>query len=548
MPRVPRRPGGALAWRMGLVAVTMVIAIPVLVVVASLAQPFSEIWEHLFATVLQDYVVNSLLLMLGVGCGTLLLGVSSAWLTATCEFPGRRFFDWALLLPLAMPAYIIAYTYTGLLDFSGPLQSAIRNRFELGYGEYWFPEIRSLGGAVTMLSLVLYPYVYLLARVAFMEQSAAALEASRSLGRGPWQTLFRVSLPLARPAIVAGLSLALMETLADYGTVDYFGVTTFTTGIFRTWYGLGELQAAAQLAALLLLFVFSLIVLERWQRRRMRFHHNTARGKEHRLRLSPARARLSALFLLAIIVAGFFLPATQLAYWTVQHWQANVDRHFFTLCLNSFMLAGMASALCLCIALFLGYGKRLHPHKLEVSAVRIAGMGYGVPGTVIAVGVLIPFAWFDNHLDAFLRQHFDYSSGLLLSGTLAALVFAYVVRFLSVSLQSVESGLAQIRPAIDESARSLGTPPLAVLRRIHLPMLRSSLLTALLLVFVDVLKELPTTLILRPFNFNTLAVRTHELASDERLIDAATPALAIVLLGILPVILITRSMTTADPP
>lgn len=548
MPDNPRRPSSAGAWRAGLVAVALFIAIPVLVVVASLAQPFSDIWQHLIETVLRDYVVNSLLLMLGVGCGTLLFGVSGAWLTATCEFPGRRFFDWALLLPMAMPAYIIAYTYTGLLDFTGPIQSAIRHQFELGYGEYWFPEIRSLGGAAVMLSLVLYPYVYLLARVAFMDQSAAVLEASRSLGRGPWQTLFRVALPLARPAIVAGLSLALMETLADYGTVAYFGVTTFTTGIFRTWYGLGNLQAAAQLAALLLLFVFTLIVLERWQRRRLRFHHNTTRGKAHRLRLSPARACISALFLLTIIVAGFLLPAGQLAYWATQHWQTNIDMQFVTLCLNSFMLAGVASALCLCIALLLGYGKRLYPGRLEVSAVRISGMGYAVPGTVIAVGVLIPFAWFDNSLDAFLRRHFDYSSGLLLSGTLAALVFAYVVRFLSVSLQSVESGLAQIRPAIDESARSLGASPSRVLRRIHLPILRSSLLTALLLVFVDVLKELPTTLILRPFNFNTLAVRTYELASDERLVDAATPALAIVLLGIVPVILMTRSMIKKDPP
>ena len=541
-------PGGALLnrsaalWRGGLVLCAAIIAVPVLVIIASLGQPFSPVWQHLLDTVLSDYIVNSLLLMLGVGCGTLLLGVSGAWLTAMCEFPGRRFFTWALLLPMAMPAYIIAYTYTGLLDFTGPVQTALRETFGWAYGEYYFPEIRSLGGAICMLSLVLYPYVYLLARVAFSEQSTALLEASRNLGRGPWQTLFRVALPMARPAIAAGVSLALMETLADYGTVDYFGVSVFTTGIFRTWYGLGELQAAAQLAAFLLLFVFVLLVLERFSRKRMRFHHSAARKRPTRIQLPGWRGLLCLLVATFILMAGFALPAGQLLAWALENWQAHVDRAFFVLVGNSFMLAAIAALCCLAVALVLGYGKRLHPGKVEVSAVRLSAMGYAVPGTVIAVGVLIPFAWLDNHIDSLMRNSFDISTGLLLSGTLVALVFAYVVRFLSVSLQTVESGLTKIKPGIDESARSLGSSPLNVLRRIHVPMLRGSLLTALLLVFVDVLKELPTTLILRPFNFNTLAVRTYELASDERLADAAAPALAIVLIGLLPVILMTRGM------
>jgi iron(III) transport system permease protein len=527
---------------MGLVLVASLIAIPILVVLASLTQPFGSSWQHLLDTVLTDYVVNSLLLMFGVGTGTLLLGVSTAWLTAMCDFPGRRFFSWALLLPMAMPAYIIAYTYTGMLDFTGPLQTALRDAFAWGYGDYYFPEIRSTGGAIWMLSLVLYPYVYLLARVSFREQSTAVLEASRSLGRGHWGTLFLVALPMARPAIAAGVSLALMETLADYGTVDYFGVSTFTTGIFRTWYGLGDLQTAAQLASCLLLFVFALFVLERWSRLRMRFHHNAARGHPARISLRGWRGFVGFGMAALILLAGFILPAIQLALWAGANWQSSLDSAFFALLGNSFMLASITSIGCLLLALLLGYGKRLHPGKVEVSAVRIAAAGYAVPGTVIAVGVLIPFAWLDNSIDAFLRDHFDISSGLLLSGTLAALVFAYIVRFLSVSLQSVESGLSKIRPSIDESARSLGCPPGKVLRRIHIPMLRGSLLTALLLVFVDVLKELPTTLILRPFNFNTLAVRTYELASDERLADAATPALAIVLAGLLPVFLISRSI------
>lgn len=536
------RPLQAGLWRALLLFSAAVIAVPILVIVASLLGPYSAAWGHLIDTVLADYVINSLLLMLGVGSGTLLLGVSAAWLTAMCDFPGRRFFSWALLLPMAMPAYIIAYTYTGMLDYAGPVQTLLRDSFGWGFGDYWFPQIRSLGGAICMLSLVLYPYVYLLVRVAFLEQSTAVLEASRNLGKTPWQTLFLVALPMARPAIAAGVSLALMETLADYGTVAYFGVSAFTTGIFRTWYGLGELQTAAQLAAFLLLFVFTLFILERRSRARLRFHKSSARSFPARIELRGWRAGAGFCIALGILSAGFLLPAAQLGTWAVGNYAGVLDRAFLHLVGNSFLLAAMASLCCLLLALLLGYGRRLYPGRAETIATRVAGMGYAVPGTVIAVGVLIPFAWIDNSIDGWLRQQFGISSGLLLSGTLAALVFAYVVRFLAVSLQTVEAGLARIRPGIDESARSLGHAPMSVLRRIHLPMLRGTLLTALLLVFVDVLKELPTTLILRPFNFNTLAVRAHELASDERLADAALPALAIVLIGLLPVILMNRSM------
>ena len=533
---------GAKAWRVSLVMIAMLASLPVLVIVASLLQPYSPAWRHLLDTVLADYVINSLLLMAGVGLGTFVLGVTAAWLTTMCEFPGRRFFSWALLLPMAMPAYIIAYTYTGLLDFSGPVQTALRDTFGWGYNDYYFPEIRSLAGAIGMLSLVLYPYVYLLVRVAFLEQSTAVLEASRSLGKTAFQTFIQVALPMARPAIVAGMSLALMETLADYGTVEYFGVSVFTTGIFRTWYGLGELGTAAQLAAFLLIFVFVLIVLERWSRRRLRFHDTAVNRHPARISLSGGYAAAAFLAAMAIFALGFLIPAGQLAWWAISTWEDSLDVAFVILVANSFGLAGAAALSCLLVALLLGYGKRLRPAPLEVSAVRISTMGYAVPGTVIAVGVLIPFAWLDNRIDQLARDWLNISTGLLLSGTLVALIFAYVVRFLSVSVQSVESGLARIRPSLDESARSLGQSPVGVLRRIHLPILRGSLLTALLLVFVDVLKELPTTLILRPFNFNTLAVRTYELASDERLAEAAMPALAIVIIGLLPVIVMTRTI------
>jgi iron(III) transport system permease protein len=531
-------------WPIGVVAIAALLALPVLVVVGFVLVPAGEVWRHLAETVLADYVVNSLLLVVGVAAGTLIGGVGTAWLTSMCRFPGRTVFEWALLLPMAMPAYIIAYTYTGLLDYAGPVQSLLRGVMGWGYGDYWFPEVRSLAGAAVMLSLVLYPYVYLLARAAFLSQSLCVLDVSRTLGNGPWRTFFTVALPLARPAIIAGLSLALMETLADYGTVQYFGVQTFTTGIFRTWFGLGNPAAAAQLSALLLAFVLALILLERWSRRHARYHHTSQREQPiQRLSLRGPRGLLAFVFCLLPVALGFLVPAGQLAWWALTVADTSYDASFLRLVWNSLALAAGAAVLALMLALLLGYGRRLFPSRTVGLAVRTSGLGYAVPGTVIAVGVMIPFAWADQTLDAWLRATLGVSSGLLLSGTLFALVFAYMVRFLAVSLQTVESGLDKIRPSMDEAGRSLGLRPAQILRRIHIPMLRGSLLTALLLVFVDVLKELPATLILRPFNFNTLAVRAYELASDERLADSGPAALTIVLAGLLPVILLSRSIT-----
>ncbi len=541
---IAKNPSRLTIWNLGVVAIALLLALPVFVVLAYLFEPAGEVWRHLVETVLQDYVLNSLLLMLGVGIGVLALGVSTAWLTSMCSFPGRAFFEWALLLPMAMPAYIIAYTYTGLFDFAGPFQTLLRELTGWGYGDYWFPEIRSLEGAALMLSLVLYPYVYLLSRAAFLSQSLCVLDVSRTLGNGPWRTYFTVALPLARPAIVAGLSLALMETLADYGTVQYFGVSTFTTGIFRTWYGLNNAAAAAQLSALLLLVVFLLVIVERGSRRQAKYHHTTQRQQQlARFRLNGWRGFWSFLICFGTLFMGFLLPAGQLLWWALTTAEESLDSRFLDLIGHSLMLAGMASGLALLLALFLGYGKRMEKSWPVRFAVRLAGMGYAVPGTVIAVGVIIPFAAIDNTLDAWMREQFGWSSGLLLSGTLAALLFAYLVRFLAVSLQTVEAGLGKIRPSMDEAARSMGSGSREIIGQVHIPMLKGSLLTALLLVFVDVLKELPATLILRPFNFNTLAVRAYELASDERLADASYAALTIVIVGILPVILLSRSIT-----
>ncbi|OOG22742.1 iron ABC transporter permease [Thioalkalivibrio denitrificans] len=535
-------------WTLLTLLIALVLALPVLTVFAHVFMPATEVWEHLRQTVLADYVLNSLILMMGVGVGVLLLGVPTAWLVSLCDFPGRRVFEWALLLPLAVPAYIIAYTYTGLLDFAGPVQTQIRAWTGWGWGDYWFPQIRSLPGAVVMLSLVLYPYVYLLSRAAFLEQSVCVLEVSRTLGVGPWGGFRHVALPLARPAVVTGLTLALMETLADYGTVEYFGIPTFTTGIFRTWFGLGDPAAAAQLAGLMMTFVLVLIVLERYSRRRARFHHTSTRySRLPRYRLSGWR-KAGAILICAFPVAlGFIVPALQLGQWALRTTDVWMRPEFLTLVWNSVSLAGIAAVLAVALALIMAYGKRLRPNLAVNLAVRVAGMGYAIPGTVIAVGVMLPFAWIDNTIDSFMRAQFGVSTGLILSGTLVAVIFAYCVRFLAVSLNTVEAALTKIKPSMDDAARSLGMGPLAVLRNIHMPIMRGSVLTALLLVFVDVLKELPATLILRPFNFNTLAVRAFELASDERLADSASAALAIVLAGIIPVILLSRTIGRSRP-
>ncbi len=531
------RPSG---WTVVVMAIAFLISTPVLFVLGSIFTDSSEVWKHLAQTVLWRYITNSFLLMIGVGCGVLVIGVGTAWLVTMCRFPGSRLFEWALLLPLAAPAYVLAYTYTEFLDFSGPVQTVLRNLFGWGYGDYWFPNVRSLGGAIAMLTLVLYPYVYLLARVAFLEQSVCTLEASRSLGCSPWRSFATVALPLARPSIVAGLALALMETLNDFGTVQYFGVDTFTTGIYRTWFGLGEQVAAAQLAAFLLLFILWLILLERWSRRRARYYQNTARYRRlpsYQLRGIRALGALLACFV--PLGLGFLLPAAILLDMTLKNASTTLDERFWGFVRNSFILAVITACLGVAIALVIAYGLRLRSNAGMRLAARIASMGYAVPGSVIAVGILIPIGRLDNAIDAWMRSSFGISTGLLFSGTITALVFAYLVRFLAVSFSSVEASLGKIKPSLDDAARSLGLNSTNTLVKVHVPIMWGGLLTAGMLVFVDVMKELPATLIVRPFNFDTLAVRVYNLASDERLAEAAGPALAIVAVGIIPVILLS---------
>ena len=528
-------------WTVAVWLIAALVAVPILVVLSSVFSPSEGVFSHLASTVLTQYITHSLLLMLGVGLGVLVLGIGTAWLVTMCRFPGSHIFEWALLLPLAAPAYLLAYTYTDWLDYYGPVQLWLRSLFGWqSVGDYWFPDVRSIGGAIAMFSLTLYPYVYMLARVAFLEQSSCTLEASRSLGCNPWRSFFQVALPLARPAIMAGLSLALMETLSDFGTVDYFGVATFTTGIYRTWFGMGAQVAAAQLSAMLMVFIFILIILERWSRRQAKYYQaNNSVKRPQAYELKGLRAWGSSLACSLPITLGLLLPGSLLAHMTLTNLDETLDNRFLELAQHSLILAGVTAGIGVVVALVLGYGERLTKQRTVQLGVRLASMGYAVPGAVIAVGILIPVVQLDKILAGWIEAVTGNNIGLLLSGTITALIFAYLVRFLAVALGTVESGLSKIRPTIDDAARSLGCSPTQTLVKIHTPLMTSSLLTAIMLVFVDVMKELPATLVMRPFNFDTLAVRVYQYASDERLVEASAPALVILLVGLLPVILLS---------
>jgi iron(III) transport system permease protein len=537
---------GAPAWAAASALVALLIAAPIASVLATALTPGGEAWLHLLRTVLPELLGNSLLLALLVGLMAASMGAVSAWLVATCQFRGRGLIEVALLLPLAMPAYVCGYAYVWLFDVAGPVQSTLRAATGLRWGEYWFPEIRSLPGAALMLASVLYPYVYLLCRQAFLTQSVCLIEASRTLGHGLPRSFLHVALPMARPALAAGVALALMETLADFGTVHHFAVPTFTTGIYDAWFGLASRPAAAQLAACLMGLVALLLLLERLSRGGRRFHPTTT--KTPPLRPVPLHGWKAALAILACtmpVLLGFVIPAGTLLLLAIEAGDPRGLAATLPFAFNSLTLAAVTAMLAVLIAALLAWAQRLYPARWRAAANRVAALGYAVPGSVIAVGALVPLALFDNALDAWMRARFGVSTGLLLSGSIAALVFAYLVRFLAVALSSVESGLARIRPSLFAAARVLGHGPIAAVRKVELPLARGALLSAAVLVFVDTMKELPATLIVRPFDFDTLAVRVHNLASDERLAEASTSALLIVVVGLLPVIVLLRAMRRA---
>lgn len=534
-------------WLISAIAITAIVALPVFSVAWLALFPDENVWPHLISTTLPRYVGTTLALMAGVSLLTLVIGLATAWAVTMCEFPGRRVFEWALLLPFAVPAYVIAYVYTDILQYAGPVQGALRDWFGWQNAQdYWFPEIRSLWGATLMLGLVLYPYVYLLARAAFLEQSPSLFSVSRSLGHSALSTFFRVVLPIARPAIAVGLSLVLMETLNDFGTVDFFAVQTLTAGLFDTWMNLGNLGGAAQIAMVMLTFVVILVTLERYSRRRQQqYAARDNRAPIHRFTMSRPRQWVCVATCLAPILFGFVVPAAVLARYAIIYIDQSWTSDFLENTLNSLFLSTAAAVTTLVIGLVLAYSRRLHDTRPMQAMMRLSSLGYAMPGAVLAVGVIVPMAAFDNQLDALMRQWFGVSTGLLLSGTTFALIFAYTVRFLAVSAGSLESGLQKITPSMDMAARSLGKSTTATLMQVHLPMLRGTMLTAALVVFVDCMKELPATLILRPFNFDTLATHVYQYASDELLGISALPALIIVLAGIVPIILMSRSIGSA---
>lgn len=532
-------------WLISAALTTAIVALPVLSVIFLAFFPEENIWPHLIETTLPRYLITTLQLMAGVGALTLVIGLASAWAVTMCEFPGRKFFEWAMLLPFAVPAYVIAYVYTSLLDYAGPVQNALRAWF--GWedaSDYWFPEIRSLEGATLMLGLVLYPYVYLLARAAFLEQSPSLFSVSRSLGHSALSTFFKVVLPIARPAVAVGLSLVLMETLNDFGTVDFFAVQTLTAGLFDTWMNLGNLGGAAQIATTMLVFVVILVTLERYSRRRQQqYAARDNREPIHRFTMSLPRQLICVAVCALPVLFGFLIPGATLGYYAWEYFGESWNSDFIRNTFNSLFLSGTAALTTLLIGVTLAYSRRLHNTRGMQVLMRLSSLGYAMPGAVLAVGVIVPLAGFDNWLDSLMREFFGIRTGLLLSGSAFALVFAYTVRFLAVSAGSVESALQKITPSMDMASRSLGHSPGNTLVKVHLPMLRGTLLTAALVVFVDCMKELPATLILRPFNFDTLATYVYQFASDERLYHSALPALIIVMAGIIPIILMSRSIS-----
>ncbi len=516
-------------WGLSAAAIAAMLALPLLIILLQLFGGHSDTWDHLRRTVLSDYILNTFLLVLGVGGLSLLLGISTAWLVSTCEFRGRALLEWGLVLPLAIPSYIAAFAYAGLLDYTGIVQRMTRNLLGWHSSALIPFEIMSLGGVSVVLALVLYPYIYLIARASFRQQSRSLLEASWTLGKGPWQTFVKVALPAIRPALIGGLSLVIMEVLNDYGAVKYYGVSTFTTGIFRAWFSLGDLMAAVRLAAMLLVIVLVLLMLEKMSRQSQRYNGPDRSRPLLRQGLKGWNQLAAASWCWLVFALGFAIPLMQLLSWTWTGFRKLDSLTFRYSCLNTFSVAFLVALLTISIALLIAFVNHLRRSAWLESLSRLATVGYAVPGAVIAIGVMVSF-------------RYGRSLGIdwLKAGTLLALVYACTIRFMAVAYNSVDAGLSKIGRQMVDASSLLGASASRSLRRIVLPLLRGSLMAAAMLVFVDVLKELPLTLILRPFDFDTLATRTFELASDEELEQSAIYALSIIAISLLPLMLLNK--------
>lgn len=522
--------------------VALVISLPILALFSSFLVPTSDIWQHLLDTTFTNYLNNSLLLGVGVALISFVIGTVSAWLCTMCQFPGRQILRWAMVLPLAFPPYIVAYTYTGMIDYGGWFNSWWREVLQLPS-----PTVRSLPGAILVLSFVLYPYVYLLTRAILLAQSRNLFDAARLFGLNAKQIFVRLVLPIIRPAAVAGIVIVVMESLADYATVKYFGVQTLSVGIFRVWLGLGNLAGAAQLSLLLLIFTILLIVIEKSARQRIAYYNQggyPTLNIVYHLRGSKALLALTACVLPVIL--GFVIPAIQLIAWAYTSSIEKFNIEYLQLMKNSLLLGIGAAVITVVLATIIAYGRRLHPSDQFGWLSRLATSGYALPGVVITIGVIIVNTTVEQFINKILTIIGLPSIGLFLSGTIFALLLAYAVRFMTLGFSTVESTLVKVAHNIDYAAQSCGANKLEILKRIHLPLMRPALLTAILLVFVETIKELPATLVLRPLGFNTLAVRAYELASNERLADIALPALSIVAISLLPIILLVQQITRQE--
>jgi len=537
------------AWTAIVALILLVVALPIATVLLLALTPADNIWPHLVSTVLPGSLSRTLLLSGGVAALTFAIGTATAWLVTMYRFPGREVLDRLLVLPLAVPTYIIAYCYVELFDYAGPVQTHLRTAFGFASaGDYWFPHVRSLGGAIFVLSVVLYPYVYLTARASFAQQSVCVLEVARTLGRSPLATFAGVALPLARPAIAAGVALVIMECLNELGAVQYLGVDTLSASIFATWMQRSNLGGAAQLAAVMLVLIAGLFAAERAARGGARSHHTTGRYRAIPFQeISGWRGIVAAGLASLPFVFGFVVPVLVITQDAATHTKGALSSGFLSAAANTLLLAIIAAAVAVAVALTLGYARRVAGTRFIRSAGHVAALGYAVPGTVLAIGLLIPLAGIDNHVDDFMRSTFGVSTGLLLSGSLFAITLAYVIRFLAVALAPIEAGLDRVSPNLDAAARTLGESALSVLWRVHLPLLMAPLGAAALLVFVDCMKELPATLLLRPFNFETLATHVYSLASIEQLEQASLGALTIVLAGLVPVLLLHEAIAGGRP-
>jgi len=505
-------------------------------------------FQHLFDTVLLNYTLTTLVVIIGVLSLSLCFALPSAWVIACCEFPGRKILQWGLMLPLALPPYIIAIVYTDLLDFSGPLQRFLREFMNWqSINDYYFPDIRTIGGAIFVLALALYPYLYLLLRGAFLGQSGGLFQAARSLGLSPLQAFKRVSFPLSRSAMAVGLSLIAMETLGDFATVNYFAVHTLTTAVYDTWLELGSLTTAAKISSVMLLALVIFISLESYSRRKQKIYQRSgATHTDLRFILVGWKKWLSLTFLWGLLFLAFILPLIVLSYYALGYFTESLNEQLWQYTLNSFWLALVVASLALIIGLVIGFYQRLSPGLLAQISIRLSSLGYAVPGTVIAIAVLIPFTSLDLWFNRLLVEFGFSRLGLVFSGSLFILVMGYLVRFSAIAVGSIDSSLAQVSPTLDFASRSLGQSVSQTIRRVNLPLIKKGMLTAFILVFIEAMKELPTALLLRPFNFETLATYVYQFVSDEMIEHAALPALLIVLMGLIPFIVVNRLLEKAN--